>query len=437
MTRFLIVSAICVALNLAPASAETLEGLIEQGRLQVSLGIETDPPYLQRTPVVLAVEIATPRWFSRGTRVRDFNIPTAVVRPVSNFADNQSRRIDGATWSAQRWRFRIFAQEPGRITVPALTLFASVNTEDAGVVEGELTLAALDIDIDAPRGAPDAPWFGAEALTANESWKGERETYFPGDALTRVRRFLITGAPAMAIEDSAEIRMAGVEVYTAPAQVADKQDRGRLAGEREERSVFTFQAPGTYVFPGRDVHWFNTQTSAFEVLPIPETSISVVAGAATGSAEDTESATRIPPSALLLPATVIATVIAAAVILRRRRWHGLSHNAVTERVLDAAAAGRARLAYTTACRRGDALRCVGLLYQRLGDRGDVQLRAAYRDEERIRTYERLMESAYTGAPPPSPAQLRRLWRFAPAPSGTATRASLRLNPAASSPYSRT
>jgi hypothetical protein len=137
--RVLLVLLLGIGSALAGAATQsaTPESLLASGELAAALVVDTEGPLYQRAPLVLAVEVATPRWFSRGTRVSSFRIPGAVLRPMSNFASNQSQRINGQTWSMQRWRFRVFPQEPGLLRIPELRVFVSVNTESDGNVEGE------------------------------------------------------------------------------------------------------------------------------------------------------------------------------------------------------------------------------------------------------------------------------------------------------------
>ena len=177
----------------APAVMATPRDLLDAGQLRAQMVIDTPAPRYQRAPLILAVEVATPRWFSRGTRVRDFRIPGAVVLPVSSFASNQTRREGGDTWTVQRWRFRVFPQEAGVLSLPALRVFVSVNA-DGGVVEGELELRHAPLEIVVPPGAPsDGAWLAASALQLSDRWEGRQERYQIGDAFTRIRRFEADG----------------------------------------------------------------------------------------------------------------------------------------------------------------------------------------------------------------------------------------------------
>ncbi len=414
------------------ASATGLEALVEAGRLAVDLRIETEGPLYQRTPVIVAVEIATPRWFSRGTRVRDFHIPGAFVRPVSNFADNQSTRINGDTWSVQRWRFRIFAEQAGQLEIPPLRVFVSVNSQDFGVLEGELTLPPEQLTITTPPGAPESGrWIAARALTADEQWQGERESYVPGDALTRVRRFTVVDAPAMISEASSSEPIEGVEIYAAPPDVADQQDRGALSGVREERTVFTLESPGTYVLPGYELPWFNTESQRFELATLPARTITILEG---GPAAIRDRASL--DYAAYLPALGLALLLALALIaLRRVDLSRLRQSAAGQWASASLRQRRIRRAYRSACQCGDLQACVALLYERLEGTGELCLSASYRgDAALLAIYERLMRHAYTDTQDPSTRpdkrELLALWHQQRASAGSSARngSALSLNP---------
>ena len=94
-------------------------------------------------------------------------------------------------------------------------------------------------------------WLAAQQFAVEETWEGQLEAYQVGDALTRVRRFVAHGVPAMAIPASPEIALPGAQVYTAPALLEDKIIKGVLVGHREERTVVTLQAGGDYSIPAR------------------------------------------------------------------------------------------------------------------------------------------------------------------------------------------
>ncbi|WP_439101082.1 hypothetical protein [Congregibacter sp.] len=356
----LITLAVCAPFGQA---ATTLDELRARDQLQVTVGINRSGTLYQRAPFVLVVEVATARWFSRGTRVRDFRIPGAVVRPVSSFADNSSRRINGETWSVQRWRFRVYPREVGLLEFPTLRVFASVNTEE-GSVEGEVSLSTAPVRIVPPPGAEDyEDWIATTSLTIEENWEGTLDSYQPGDAITRTRRFTIKDAPAMMLVGSRIEDVEGLSVYSAPANVADQSSRGALTGTRRETLVVTFEAPGSYRLPGLEYPWFNTQTGKFELALLPDFAIEVTAAATTPqpTAKDQQ---RPPLNAPMLIAALFILGITALL------WFGRNTRAAirVRSTLIAQATTRQRHArYLKALEEKDSARCAQLLYEKLGD----------------------------------------------------------------------
>ncbi|WOJ96308.1 hypothetical protein R0137_13775 [Congregibacter brevis] len=441
-----IVLVLMMAAAFAPhrLSAMTLEQLREDDMLRTSVTVDSNDGLYQRAPFVLVIEVATARWFSRGTRVEDFRIPGAVVRPVSNFADNSSRRINGETWSIQRWRFRVFPREAGILDIPPLELFASVNTATDGTVEGDLKLDPLQVEIQRPAEADDsAPWIATPDLSIEQSWEGELESYIPGDAITRKRRFVVQDAPAMMLESSKVSDIPGLSIYEAPATVSDQSDRGKLVGTREETLVVTFESPGIYHLPGLEYAWFNTDSKEFETISLPALEVEVVAS--TPQSTEKDKAFHFSISAPVILATIATLVIIAALWLTRGSTISLKLRAA----INARRQRRANYqGYLQALRSQNSALCVQLLYGQLPQTDStLQLREAVKatdlkrkgataanGENGIeRSLELLLEHAYGGGSlMPDQGAAIELWRALSHPSsGDPYLAELHLNPLSS------
>ena len=335
--------------------ATTLEALRAADTLRARIDIESSAPLYQRAPVLFAVEIATQRWFSRGTRVRDFRIPGAVVLPVSSFANNQTRTENGQSWTVQRWRFRLYAQEAGLLELPALQVFVSVNHDGGKTVEGELRLTHPPLNVVAPPGseASDA-WLAATALRVEETWSGRQETYRVGDAITRRRRVVVEDAPGMMIPALTDLPIPGLSLYASTPSVEDERERGRLRGSRSEELVITLEAAGDYTLPGAQVHWFDTSAAEMRTEELPAYTFTVSAAAPAAGAE--ASRLTFTRRDLLRGALALALLIVAAAVLRRLPWRPLVAPAVRALRLR-----RRRRAYLAALRRHDAARALRLL----------------------------------------------------------------------------
>ncbi|MFK8042594.1 hypothetical protein [Congregibacter sp.] len=441
-----IVLVLMMATTFAPQtlSAMTLEQLREDDMLRTSVTVDSNDGLYQRAPFVLVIEVATARWFSRGTRVEDFRIPGAVVRPVSNFADNSSRRINGETWSVQRWRFRVFPREAGLLDIPPLALFASVNTANDGTVEGDLELDPLQVEILRPAEADDtAPWIATPDLSIEQTWEGKLDSYIPGDAITRKRRFVVQNAPAMMLEASKLDDIPGLSIYEAPATVSDQSGRGKLVGTREETVVVTFESPGTYQLPGLEYTWFNTDSKEFETISLPALEVEVIAS--TPQSMEKEKTSYIAISSPVILATVATLIIVAALWFTRGSTLSLKLRAAihTRRHRRASYQG-----YLEALQSQNSALCVQLLYGQLSQIDTTLLlrnavRAAASNSKGAtasdggngieRSLELLLAHAYGGGNLlPDQGAAVELWRALSYPRiGKPSSAELHLNPVSS------
>lgn len=394
-----------------PVGAVTLAELIARNELTAKILVETTEPLLQRAPLTLSVEVATQRWFSRGTQVRDFRIKDAVVRPYSSFADNQTLRENGSSWTVQTWRFRVYPQNPGVLTLPPLSVFISVNTDEHGDVAGELILQADPLAIVAPPGADGvADWPAGRSLRVSESWSDSLDTFLPGDAITRNRRFEIEAAPAMMLPNTDVADIPGLSVYRAPAEVRDQSNRGRLNGVREEQIVITFEKPGIYRIPGLELRWFNTVQQRFEEISLDGREFTVIV--ATEAVENrTLSDLPLSISRPLLIATLTIALCVTVLWLTRRSRLSLVVQKVLQRTLYTQLLS---LRYRKALRQRNSVGALEILRQSLplSDKRPSCLQAAlesYPAEQQ--TLRQLLAHAYGGSPgPPAKSAALRIFK---------------------------
>jgi len=81
--------------------AKSIEELIKSGELEAKVEVETSAPLFQKAPIVIAVKIGTSNRFSKSTRVRNFTVAGALVRPNSKFAFNETIRKGNDSWAFQ------------------------------------------------------------------------------------------------------------------------------------------------------------------------------------------------------------------------------------------------------------------------------------------------------------------------------------------------
>lgn len=401
----------CLILLLAipqVAGAESIQDLLDAGKLEARAVVKTPAPRYQKAPVEILVEVGTPDRFEGGTRVRDFTVPGTLVRRTTRSAFNETRRLEGDSWDFQSWRFELHAERLGALSIPPLKTFISVETGEDGLVEGEIALTVPPLQIEVAPGTESLDsWVAANTFTVEESWEGELESYEIGDAVTRVRTFTIQGAPAMAIPASPRIELDGVDLYHAPPKVDDEEVGGVLEGVREERVVFTFQGGGSFPLPDDRIHWFNVKTGAVEMIDLPGRSLEVSGPAATVA--KTESQAEEDPVKLwpwLLAGLGVVLGVLLFRWLRRARWL----RRLQDRLTLWRSHQRMKAAFMHAAAQQDSRGCVDLLYQRMAEHAEWQLGAACGNDPQLSAAAKaLMAHAFDDGPPPEVTEVQPLW----------------------------
>ncbi len=392
------------------SGAESVTDLLRSGELRARILIENSPPLYQRAPFVLAVEVATPRWFTRGTRVREFRLKNALVRPVSNFADNQTQQIDGSNWTVQRWRFRVYPRDAGPLEIPRIQVFVSVSGPEGGSREGELSLRIPALTITAPASMPDdGSWVATEKLRVDETWEGRLDSYRPGDAITRHRRFFLTDAPAMLLPASPLPEIPGLSLYESPARIHDETNRGALQGIREESLIVTMEEPGEYTLPALAYPWFNTSTQRAEVLSLPAYHFSVLDPAAISAVDSEQRQDRTAAWA----ASYWWRVGGIFIIVCGLILGVLTLTPLKKPLQEAFAAFGAYQAYRQSLTEGDYARALRLLHQRVVYRTNhVDLESPFAQEpEALATLRLMLAKAYgKGCETPPRMGCMALWR---------------------------
>ncbi|WP_083912918.1 BatD family protein [Rubritalea marina] len=412
-------------------SAETIEGLLSAGKLEARALVATPAPHYRKAPVEIVIEVGTPDRFNGSIRVRDFTVPTTLVRRMSKTAKNETRRREGVSWKFQTWRYQVHAEHEGTLGFPELTTFISVETEAHGEVKGalKLTVPAIQI-VPAPGTEGLDSWVAATAFDVEESWESEQESYEVGDAVTRVRKFTIKGAPAMAIPESARIDFDGIYVYQAPALVDDQEVGGALQGTREERVVFTFKGGGSFTIPEEQIHWFNLQSQSVERIDFAERILQVSGPPVSAD----RSADAAPRNAATWWYAGLAALLMVSAYLLARRTHGSLRIAQVRESLQAARRKRQdRAAFMQAAEAQNSHRCLELLYQQMAELSSWELRAACQHDPRmLAASEALMAHAFGSGKVPEPSEVKFLWQLSKAPK-TQQRESnkLELNPGCS------
>ncbi|MEZ9417534.1 hypothetical protein AB4189_25760, partial [Vibrio sp. 10N.286.49.E1] len=82
--------------------------------------------------------VATPRWFTGGTRIGGIEIPNVIAKQRNQLATNYTERVGSITWSRQRWEVTLYPMTSGEFVIPTLPVRVQVSAPDGSNVGGTL-----------------------------------------------------------------------------------------------------------------------------------------------------------------------------------------------------------------------------------------------------------------------------------------------------------
>ncbi|WP_117234012.1 BatD family protein [Vibrio maerlii] len=267
---------LCLGLLYVKASsAGDIHQLYRSGDVTMTAWVGKKPPQNKReTPtfsvqeqVILTIEVGTPRWFTGGTRIGSVEITNVIAKQRNQFATNFTERVDGVTWSRQRWEVTLYPQASGEFGIPPIAVGLNVSGPDGKKVQGTLYTEALKFKTQLPSGllTNDGNWFSATDVKVEQSWSASNESLRVGDAITRTISITASDSLSVLLPDllrSSQNQF--VTAYPQPDKLTDTQERGNYRSSRVEESVYVIQQGGEIRFPEYKVEWWNPKAEKVE-----------------------------------------------------------------------------------------------------------------------------------------------------------------------------
>lgn len=348
-------------------SAATLAELQQADRLRIKTWIEPAEGIVARQQLKLQIEVATDKWFSGGTRIGHFEVEDAVVLQRENFALNSTRTEGDKSWTVQQWTLVVYPQRSGLFKIPAIPLNLSLTGDDLEPIKGQVQSQPLQFTAAQP-GAMQGieTWVATSRFEVSETYDKSLEDLRPGDALRRTVSISADNLPAMMLPRLRTSDITGIAIYTKPAQLADKINRGEYRAERTQQLTYVFENPGEYQLPAETFYWWNLENGSLETITLAAQDLQV--SGVPGQSGDAE-ATAVGFSErldALLP--MLYRVVVVIIILLAMLWLFRKRKAVATRNEDIArgqppAESRLLKQARKACRRNDDEKALGYLYQ--------------------------------------------------------------------------
>ncbi len=225
------------------------------------------PQFSVNEQIILNIEVATPRWFTGGTRIGRVEIQNVIAKQRNQLATNYTERKGGQTWSRQRWEITLYPQVSGTFIIPPIAVDVSVSASDGSKVSGTLYTQPISFEAVIPSGLlnQSLPWFSATSVNIQQQWQMSAENLKAGDTITR--KVIINAQDSLSVllpdlltnESTSHYR-----VYPQPDRFDDKQVRGDYQSGRIEESVYVIQQGGEFTLPSYQLQWWNSNTKQLQ-----------------------------------------------------------------------------------------------------------------------------------------------------------------------------
>ncbi|MCA0936375.1 BatD family protein [Vibrio alginolyticus] len=231
----------------------------------------TPPSFSVNEQIILIIEVATPRWFTGGTRIGIVDIPNVIAKQRNQLATNFTERKGGQTWSRQRWEVTLYPQTSGEFVIPSVAVGVQVSAPDGENVSGTLYTQPIKFTASLPSGllSDNVPWFVATDAKVTQEWETSGESLKVGDAITR--RITITAQDSLSVllpdllKGESTTRY---QAYPQPHRLSDTQTRGDYQSSRTEESVYVIQQGGELTLPDYEFRWWNSKTQQLESVVV-------------------------------------------------------------------------------------------------------------------------------------------------------------------------
>ncbi|MEZ8107845.1 BatD family protein [Vibrio splendidus] len=221
--------------------------------------------------VILNIEVATPRWLTGGTRIGSIEIPNVIAKQRNQLATNYTERVNGTTWSRQRWEVTLYPMTSGEFVIPTVPVRVQVSAPDGSNVGGTLYTQSIKFEASLPSGLLDneSPWFSATEVDTEQQWQRSSENLKVGDAITRTVTIKAKDSLSVLLPDVLNNESTQqYQAYPQPNRLDDTQDRGNYRSSRIEETVYVIQQGGEFTLPEFSFQWWDSKNQRLETVVI-------------------------------------------------------------------------------------------------------------------------------------------------------------------------
>ena len=303
--------------------------LANTNQIELSAWLEPNQEIVVSQQVDLIVEIATPHWFTGGTRIAAFEIDDVVVLRREKFAVNSTRREGQDSWSVQTWAITLYPQRAGTFRVPPIDILVSAANESGVAVQYALQTEALGFSTvipaevtrllnETPNASPS--WLASNRFAFTERYDKATTSLQVGDAVKRLIEIKAENVAAMMLPAPEFAKIPGLANYHAPPKIVDSVNRGEYIASRLETLSYVVEQKGSYTLPALSFYWWDIAQQTMRTETLPARVISTEGIIADEFVPAVQEQNETAESAALLNKTVVAWTLLGFLLLAVLVW---------------------------------------------------------------------------------------------------------------------
>ena len=267
--------------------------------------------------VLLHVDALAKNGWAQLKKVGDAEVDGAYLLRLETQGTRLSETIEGDRYTGQRYKFMLFAQRDGTLTVPPVPVDVEIKTWGAGggTRTERMWLPLVEFVTRTPPGAEGlSGLISTTDLTANQNWAPETESPMVGDAIKRTISLRAKDVSGMAFTPMLYSKIENLGIYPGEPTVEDTFARGDLTGTRVETVTYVFEHAGDFQIPDITLPWWDVDASELKHVVLPGLSLQVTGSPVTES--EALQQTEHQPNTGLLWSALLAILVAAVAVIR-------------------------------------------------------------------------------------------------------------------------
>ena len=267
-------------------------GVEPRDKVFAEVSVENENPYVQEQ-TILRLKIFDDGNVSTANPVFDGNSEYQ-VQPLPSGREEIVER-EGVQYRMQTYRYALFAQKSGEVTIDEITIPGSVRDPNYGgnlflrtvpTRRIELRTEPLTLTVK-PRASDNTAnwWLPVKVLELRHEWSDDIATAKAGDPLTLTVELVAAGATSTQLPEIPVPDIPGLKIYVDNPDLRSRADADNLVSLRREKWSVIPNQSGQVTLPEVVVKWWDTNTDTERQAVLPAQVLQVEGTPATEAAD--------------------------------------------------------------------------------------------------------------------------------------------------------